>query len=400
MKTFVAIAVALVCAVAAAPHASAQGALAITASTPTRGWIDVAVRGPAGVSVQLAEVADGVAAPIATVSTGAGDVRPARALAWRFDRRDRRIVADARAADGTPLHAETTIRTPSCAERFAVTLRPRTAVVARRSLVVAVRDRWRMGRTDARACVRVRGTSACRDVRLPSRVRLRPRRSGPARFELRGDGFRIRERLEVRGRHARLRVLATGDSMIQLVDHRLRDGLGRRAQVRSDARVSTGVSKTLMLNWVAHARRQAAKFDPHVTVMFIGANDGFAIHGVPCCDDPWVRAYAARVRAMMRSYHRRGAGRVYWLTLPAPRDSARQRIYRAVNRAIRSAAQRFDAEEVAVVDLGRIFTPGGRFRASIHGRVVRQSDGIHLNNAGAAIAARAVIRRMRADGFR
>jgi hypothetical protein len=46
-----------------------------------------------------------------------------------------------------------------------------------------------------------------------------------------------------------------------------------------------------------------------------------------------------------------------------------------------------------------VFTPGERFRASIHGRVVRQGDGVHLNVAGAAIAARLLMRRLRADGF-
>ena len=133
--------------------------------------------------------------------------------------------------------------------------------------------------------------------------------------------------------------------------------------------------------------------------MFIGANDGFAIGGAACCDDTWVKAYAARVKRMMGSYRRGGAGRVYWLTLPTPRDGERARIYAAVNRAIKAAAAGFAARR------GR----GGRPRADLHagrpvppsinGQTVRQGDGIHLNVAGAKIAARAVIRRMRADGL-
>ena len=73
-------------------------------------------------------------------------------------------------------------------------------------------------------------------------------------------------------------MLATGDSMIQIVDGFLEAGLGGRASVKSDARISTGISKTLMLDWVAQARRQATR-RPQATVMFIGANDGFAIGG-------------------------------------------------------------------------------------------------------------------------
>ena len=90
---------------------------------------------------------------------------------------------------------------------------------------------------------------------------------------------------------------------------------------------------------------------------------------------------------------------MYWLTLPTPRDGERARIYAAVNRAIKAAAADFAADEVEVVDLVKIFTPGNRFRSSMNGQTVRQSDGIHLNVAGAKIAARAVIRRMRADGL-
>jgi uncharacterized protein len=209
----------------------------------------------------------------------------------------------------------------------------------------------------------------------------------------------VRRRLEVRGRAAKLRLLATGDSMIQIVDSDLKARLGARARVTSDARVSTGLSKPLLLNWPLHARRQVAARRPEVTVVFIGANDGFAIGGVACCGERWIARYAGRVRAMMDDYRRGGAGHVYWLTLPTPRSAAWKRIYHAVNIAIRRAAGGFPADEVTVVDLVPVFTPGERFRASIGGRVVRQSDGVHLNVAGAAIAARLLMRRLHADGF-
>jgi hypothetical protein len=136
-----------------------------------------------------------------------------------------------------------------------------------------------------------------------------------------------------------------------------------------------------------------------VTVMFLGANDGFPIGDAPCCGAAWVTRYAGRVRAMMRDYRRGGAGRVYWLTIPTPRDPDRKPIYAAVNRAIKRAAASFAPDEVAVLDLVPVFTPHGVFRSSIHGRVVRQADGIHLNVAGARIAARLIVRRLRADGF-
>ncbi|MDX6718160.1 MAG: uncharacterized protein QOJ63_414, partial [Solirubrobacteraceae bacterium] len=123
-----------------------------------------------------------------------------------------------------------------------------------------------------------------------------------------------------------LRLLATGDSMIQVVDGFLKSGLsGRRATVvRSDAHISTGISKLGMLDWLRKARNQASSFKPDVTVITLGANDGFPMKtpsgaSVGCCDAGWVAEYARRVRSMMRSYVRGGRSLVYWMTLPAPR---------------------------------------------------------------------------------
>ena len=64
---------------------------------------------------------------------------------------------------------------------------------------------------------------------------------------------------------------------------------------------------------------------------------------------------------MMNTYRRGGRARVYWLTLPAPRDEDRQEIARAVNAAIEVAAQPYRAQ-VRVLDMDELFTPGGRYR--------------------------------------
>lgn len=208
-------------------------------------------------------------------------------------------------------------------------------------------------------------------------------------------------------RRHRLRLLATGDSMIQTVDGYLARRLASRrgTSVRSDARVGTGVSKPQQLDWVRKARGQAADVKPDVTVMFIGANDGFPLR-IPgggraaCCGDAWVAAYAARVEAMMRSYLRGGRSSVYWLTLPAPRPAAFARVFPRVNAAIRRAATRV-GDGVHVVDLVPVFTPGGEFRQTIRfqGRTIdaRQPDGVHLSLAGASVAAALVVERLRAD---
>jgi hypothetical protein len=200
----------------------------------------------------------------------------------------------------------------------------------------------------------------------------------------------------------RLRLLATGDSMIQIIDGYLDRRLRHRRHttVRSDAHISTGISKPAMLDWVRKARAQASSFKPDVTVVFLGANDGFPIGGASCCDEPWVAAYARRVEAMMRSYLRRGRSYVYWLTLPAPRSAQFARVFSRVNIAIRRAAARV-GPGARIVDIARVFTPGGTFRQTItfRGRTIdaRQPDGVHLSVAGASVAATLIVDRLRAD---
>jgi hypothetical protein len=197
--------------------------------------------------------------------------------------------------------------------------------------------------------------------------------------------------------------------MIENIDGDLKQQLARRGpiSVRSDAHISTGISKPFMFNWPAHARASARQLHPDLTVMFLGANDGFPMSTpsgakAPCCDETWVREYARRARGMMRSYARRGAGTVYWLLLPTPRSQRFRAVFGPVNQALRAAAQSFPGA-VRVIDLGATFTPHGRFRARMrwHGklRTVRQADGVHLSVAGASIATELIVRQMRRDGL-
>ena len=86
--------------------------------------------------------------------------------------------------------------------------------------------------------------------------------------------------------------------MIQIVDSFLRQSAPGRARLRSDARVSTGLSKPSLLDWHAHAR-QVAGIRPDAVVMFLGANDGFPMAGADCCG-----CLGGRVRAPARGMMR------------------------------------------------------------------------------------------------
>ncbi len=102
----------------------------------------------------------------------------------------------------------------------------------------------------------------------------------------------------------------------------------------------------------------------------------------------------------MATYRQRGAARVYWLTLPLPRDGGRQEVARAVNAAIEVAATPFRAQ-VRVLDMESLFTPDDRYRSAMEidgeRKIVREPDGIHLNGTGAELAAEQVAAALRRD---
>ena len=197
-------------------------------------------------------------------------------------------------------------------------------------------------------------------------------------------------------------VLVTGDSLAQPLDTELARRLSEedRVKVVRDVKLGTGISKTGLLDWGKFSLQQARREEPDAVVVFLGANEGFPIpvkgREVKCCGANWTAAYSARVRRVMDNYRRRGATRVYWLRLPAPRDGSRRRIAGAVNAGIDAAAEAFP-HHVRVVDLEHTFTPGGRYRDTRGKTRVREPDGIHLNQAGAEIAAGGVLAVLRRD---
>jgi lysophospholipase L1-like esterase len=195
-------------------------------------------------------------------------------------------------------------------------------------------------------------------------------------------------------------LLVTGDSMAQPLDQDLAQTLAPEGvHVIRDPHIGTGISSTVLLDWGKLAVHQVKQDHPDAVVVFIGANDGFSMPGangkqVACCGPAWAAIYAGRVRQMMNTYRQDGVARVYWLTLPTPRDSARAKIALVVNAAIEVAAEPW-RDQIRVVDTVPVFTPGNRYRDSmnVNGQptIVRESDGIHLNDAGSSLAEKLVL---------
>jgi hypothetical protein len=202
-------------------------------------------------------------------------------------------------------------------------------------------------------------------------------------------------------------VLVTGDSMATPLDVEVARKLAGRkgVQVKRDPHLGTGVSKSGFVDWGKLSTQQVKDDHPEAVVIFIGANEGFDMPGpgntkLRCCGPGWAAEYAFRVRRMMNTYRQRGAARVYYLTLPLPRDRDRQEVARAVNAAIDVASVPYRSS-VRVLDMEPIFTPDGRYRVgmTVDGReqVVRQPDGIHLNGTGSRLAAGVVRDALRRD---
>jgi lysophospholipase L1-like esterase len=373
----------------------------LRADARERGHIRLRLHSPAGVAVTITEATAGGAEPVAsfTPTQADTDVRPE--LEWRCDRTLRSFTATT--ADGRS--ALTEVRTPSCRRRLRLVAASRARVGRR--VRVRIVDKWGIGDLAVTVCVDPPGgPRRCRGRRLPDGAarlvtRFRALRPGGWRVRVRTTEQRLARGVRVRHPGGRVTVLATGDSMIQVLDGFLERRLAPSGvRVRSDARISSGISKPSGLDWQAHARLQADRIRPDVTVVFLGANDGFPMAGADCCGPAWVSEYARRARRMMLAYGRGGRGRVYWLLLPAARRGFFRETFPAVNAALRLAAA--GARRYArLIDLDRVFTPGGRYRDTmrIHGRKVRvrQRDGVHLSVAGAALAARIVIRTLRAE---
>jgi hypothetical protein len=198
------------------------------------------------------------------------------------------------------------------------------------------------------------------------------------------------------------KLLVTGDSMSQGLDAELARRLsdGNATQVVRDPHIGTGISKTDLVDWGKLSTRQTGKYDPDAIVMFIGANDGYSIDDVDCCSAEWAALYATRARTMMNTYRRDGDAIIYWLSLPLPRDKDLATIVRVVNAAVRAAATPY-RRDVRILDMTTLFTPDGKYRdeMEVDGKeqLVRDADGIHLNDRGAELAADEVLRAVAQD---
>jgi lysophospholipase L1-like esterase len=201
-------------------------------------------------------------------------------------------------------------------------------------------------------------------------------------------------------------LLVTGDSLSQPLDVELARRLsGQGIKVVRDPHIGTGISNESLVDWGQVSASQVKKHSPQAVVMFLGANEGYPMTDaggatVDCCSPEWAALYANRARQVIANFRQEGAAKVYWLTVPMPRDPERQRVARVVNEAIAVAAQPWRSD-VRVLDTDEVFAPEGTYSDTIEidgkSEIVRESDGIHLNPVGSDEAADVLLERLGLD---
>jgi hypothetical protein len=191
-----------------------------------------------------------------------------------------------------------------------------------------------------------------------------------------------------------LRLLVTGDSMVERLGPILINSIDDGGKVKGDVDINygTGLVRPDFFDWLAHAQ-QLAKAPADVTVLMLGGNDGqnIAIPGgrLDTGTDKWREEYERRAADVMDTLAADGR-RIYWIGLPMPRSERMRPMFESINRAVRDAAA--GQPLVTFVDIWADFSPGGRytdFLRDASGRQVkvRGRDGIHLSKEGAGMLA-------------
>ena len=391
---------------------------AITPAVPTLalhlirahlGYVTAAISGPPGATIQLGEQAATRLKPITTVTLSAtGTATVPRAVTWLCAPLRRTLVATT-VAPAPPASATAGITTPSCVRRIAVSVSRRASVGG--SLSVVLRDRWRLGGLHVSICIAPPGDRAhCSRwyLRAPHARRTIPfatPRIGGWNITVRTGYDKPRSSTAWVSHPGPIRVLAAGDSEMQLLDDFIGQDLAPfGVNTAKDARISTGLTNSFFFNWPNYARGEAASLKPDVTVIFMGANDGFSVTGprgrtVGCCSPDWSYGYANLVAGMISTYLQGSRGRVYWVVLPEPRPANFQNLFHAVNAGIRQAVKRFPGR-AALLDANAILTPHG-YRDFMtyggHSFIIHESDGIHVSVASDQVLASVFQRQLQLD---
>jgi hypothetical protein len=201
---------------------------------------------------------------------------------------------------------------------------------------------------------------------------------------------------------APLRLFITGDSMIEFMAPKLINQADPTHALdgASEVKYGTGLVRSDVLNWPAHAAEQMRKRDPEAVIMMIGGNDGqgITLPGGKILHEntpEWAAEYQRRATIMMQVLTEGGKRHVYWVGMPIPKSARLQGIYRQIDAALAASARVVPG--VTFVDIWDDFTSNGKYTDFLDGQLVRARDGIHLNREGSARLARKLYALLDAD---
>ena len=192
---------------------------------------------------------------------------------------------------------------------------------------------------------------------------------------------------------APLRIYVAGDSQSYYLGMDLKQGrFSELFDMEVDNRHSTGLARPDYFNWPAHLVGVASSNPPDLVVLFMGSNDwqNMSSREIPLSrgSPEWQSEWAWRLAVTFEVLAASGS-HIIWVGLPPSRIHGLQNGFALMNRL--AAGVIAERDDVTMVDIWEIFGGDGPYRASVPppgdpsgaSVVVRQSDGTHLNVAGA-----------------
>ena len=198
----------------------------------------------------------------------------------------------------------------------------------------------------------------------------------------------------------KLRVVVVGDSLAAGLGINLERVLKPSlVRVSRQGRISTGLARPDYFDWPSAIEQIVDNFEPDLIVVMLGENDNQALRTpggreeTPVGTFQWPGAYEERVRDFMELITARGS-RLVWVGLPVVRDEGRWGIVQRQNDIFERAAN--DVRNVAFLDTWDLFSaPDGGYTAYYRSeggvQLIRESDGLHFNNPGYELLARAAM---------
>jgi len=201
---------------------------------------------------------------------------------------------------------------------------------------------------------------------------------------------------------ASTRVLLVGDSMMRVPAHAAELQLRRREGVESMAYSSlgSGLARLDVFDWMGKIDELVAEFSPDVSIAWFGANDHqpLQVDGrvVQTGDEAWDTEYSRRIGAVMDKLTAKPGSIVYWLEIPDMRDPGMQSKIEEINVILQREADKRD--QVIFFETRPVLSRRpGTYTTHMPGPtgmpvMVRDTDGVHLNRAGADRIAEHLIR--------